>query len=192
MAPGQCMGCLDGAEYQGGPVFHTCGKPDVKERWMVPDRSPPDFYSTLDGDSYNAQLGRWGEGATITKLEKFCDRYTMLESTTTTEERSRLAAINNSQLGDIRVKHWTGNEWVTKHTIEVKVSGDHDNATISVAEFEDSRATYLVAITLAGMWATTMDEVRHCAKPFVRDGKTLFYIVPHRGVQKLPLNQVVK
>lgn len=24
MAPGQCMGCLDGAEYEGGPVVHTC------------------------------------------------------------------------------------------------------------------------------------------------------------------------
>lgn len=184
----QCMGCIDGAEYQGAAVFHTCGLPDVKERWMVPDRSPPDYYSTLNDDSYNAKLGRWGEGATISRLGKLCDKFHRLESTTTVEERSRLAAINNSQLGDIRVMHWTNDSWIVKHTIEVKVSGEHRNATISIAEYEDSRAKYLVAITLAGMWASTMEEVRRHS--ILHLGK--FYIVPHDAVLKVPLFLTVR
>lgn len=155
--------------------------------WRVPDHYPPEYYSTLDSDSYNAKLGRWGEGATISKLEKFCDEFHRLESTTTTEERSRLAAINNSQLGDIRVLELKSGIWVTKHTIEVKVSGKHTNATISIAEFDDSRAKYLVAITLGGMWATTMNEVRRCS---IHNGK--FYIVPFNRVKKVELMETVR
>ncbi len=155
---------------------------------MVPDRPPPDYYSTLDPDSYNSKLGRWGEGTTISKLEKLCDESHRLESTTTSDMRSRLAAINNSQLGDILVLHLVRGVWVTKHTIEVKVSGEHRNATISIAEYDDSRAKFLVAITLAGMWATTMEEVRQKSIP--HGGR--FYIVPYDAVRKVQLSETVR
>lgn len=153
------------------------------------ERVPEDFYSTMDVDSYEYKLGRWGEGAVISKLEKLCDPFHRLESTTTTEERSAAAAIGNSQQGDVRVLELVpGSGWVLKHTIEVKVSDGYENASISTAEFEDSRAKYLVAITLGGMWAVTMEEVRRMAIVHKRG----FYFVPFREVRKVPLSEVVR